>query len=671
MMTNPRTLLLCTVVWALALGGPVVRAEIIPMNAWIHDPVISSVGVSPDGNQLVALTLSDINAPPQVTVWQTEDLSVAPVRFSPLDVKARAVGWLNDEYLFVIGRQKFDIRVGGRAIRSFREKLYIIDDQGEERWRELLENEDGFKNIFDVLPHDPGRFLASRTDFESATDIYEVNLRNFNSRRIFRGASGENIVADAFGEIRGRIELEGTGDSTRLEYSYIHPETGQWDVHHELVAVDREGMTPRGFDLDGRRVYMVDNTGRDKAVLRTYDLITRELSEPLFGGLDMEAMGVRFASNPDNLGEVIGYVGANEKVWINYTSPTYQEISDRLDEVLGKEDVHTIVSMSDDLTVMVVHTSGDREPGAYHLLVNGRQLVPLGRSYPFLEPAKLSDMEYVTYEARDGLEIPAYLTLPAEGESPYPAVVMPHGGPWVRDYHGWDLWAQFLANRGYAVLQPQYRGSEGWGQELWRAGDREWGQKMQDDKDDGAGWMVEQGIAAADRIAMFGYSYGGFAAMAASVRRNSPYQCAISGAGLSELRTFDRVTFEGRFNRLFQNPTVAGMSPLDHVEDAEIPIFVFHGDRDQRVPIDQSEKFVSALQRAGKDVKYMEIVDLWHSYPWWPQHHLAMLSEIESYLSTQCGPGRVVSVCVRHGRQTPIMRARGIGRSITPSWNCW
>ena len=638
MMTDPRTWLLCALVWAMASGAPV-RAQTIPMNAWIHDPVIDSVDVSPDGNQLVALTLSDVNAPPQVTVWQTEDLSRPPTRFSPPDVKALVVGWLNDEYLYVIGRQTFDIRVGGRPTLWFRDKLYVIDDRGEERWRELLENEDGGKAIFNVLPHDRDRFLARRMNLEFGMEIYEINLRNFNSRRIFRGASGEDIFADVFGEIRGRSELRGSGENTRLVFSYIHPEAGQWEEHHDFVAVEREGMWPQAFDPDGRRVYMVDNTGRNKAALRTYDLVTRQLSEPLYGGLDIEATGVRIATRPDDLGEVIGYLGADAKRRIHYVSPMYQEISDRLDEALGEEDEHSIVSMSDDLTIMVVRTTGEREPGAYHLLVNGQQLVPLGRSHPFLEPDRLADMEYVTYEARDGLEIPAYLTLPPERNPPYPAVVMPHGGPWTRDFLGWDLWAQFLANRGYAVLQPQYRGSDGWGQRLWRAGDGEWGQKMQDDKDDGAAWLVEQGITEADRIAIYGYSYGGFAAMAASVRQNSPYQCAIAGAGFSELRGFDRITFEGRFTRQFQNPTIDGMSPLDHVEDAEIPIFVFHGDRDQRVPIDQSERFVSALRRAGKDVKYVEVVDLWHSLPWWPQHHLAVLSSIEDYLATECGPG--------------------------------
>ncbi len=638
MNSRARELSLVLAFTVMAAAGAA-RAELIPISAWIHDPVISSVDVSPNGNQLVALTLSDVNGPPDITVWQTEDLSLPPVRFAPPDVKALGVGWLNDEYLYVIGRQRFDYRFGGRPTRWFRDKLYVIDDRGEERWRELLENQDGGKGIFNVLPREPDKFLVQRVNLEFASEIYEVDLNTFNARRIYRMASGEDIFANSFGEIRGKAEITGNGEDTRLQFSYIHPDTGEWDVHHEFVAVEREGMWPQTFDLDGRRVYVVDNTGRDKSVLRTYDLVTRELSEPLYGGDDIEAIGVRVATDPDNLGEVIGYTGVNDRIWTEYISPMYKDIADRIEEALGEDDAHTIVSMSDDLTIMVVRTTGDREPGAYHLLVNGRQLVPLGRSHPFLEPEKLADMEFVTYEARDGLEIPAYLTLPSEGSPPYPAVVVPHGGPWARDYLGWDLWAQFLANRGYAVLQPQYRGSEGWGQELWRAGDREWGQKMQDDKDDGAGWLVDEGIAEADRIAMFGYSYGGFAAMAASVRPDSPYQCAISGAGLSELRSFDRITFEGRFTRLFQNPTIGGMSPLDNVEDAEIPIFVFHGDRDQRVPIDQSEKFVDALERAGKQVKFMEVVDLWHSYPWWPQHHLAILSSVESYLAQECGPG--------------------------------
>ncbi len=617
----------------------VLRAEIIPMNAWIHDPVVDSLRVSPNGDQLVALTLTDINRVPEITVWQTEDLSIMPQRFRPPDVKAVAVGWINDEYLWVVGRQKFDYRYGGRPTRWFRDKLYVVDDAGEERFRVLLENREGSKRIFNILSQDPERFLVELIGREFSSDIYEVNLGSFIARRVYRSASGVDIVSDLNGEIRGRRELEGTGKNTRISFSYKHPETGQWEVHHELVAIKREGLDPVGFDMDGRRVYMRDNTGREKSVIRTYDLITRELGAPLFGGGDIEAIGVLQASNSEDFGKIVGFTGISERAVTHYTDPRLAQIQTRLYEALPADQQHRIISMSEDYTIMVIRSKGVREAGNYHLLVNGQQLLPLGRSYPFLEPDKLANMEFLTYKTRDGLEIPAYLTRPSKGKEPYPTVVMPHGGPWARDVLGWDLWAQFLANRGYAVLQPQYRGSDGWGQTLWRAGDGEWGQKMQDDKDDGARWLVKRGIADRDRIAIFGYSYGGYAAMAATVRSDSPYQCAISGAGLSELRSFNKVTFDNPFIRQYQKPAIGGMSPLDFVKDAEIPIYVFHGERDQRVPINQSEKFVKALKRAGKEVKYQKIVDLWHSLPWWPQHHLAVLSSIEMYLATECGPG--------------------------------
>ena len=625
--------------WALCAVGPAAVAETIPINAWIHDPLISSVDVTPNGEQLVALTLPGVDSPPEVTVWQTRDLSKPPRRFKPGDVKALRVFWLNDEYLLVVGRQKFDYRYGARPTLWFRDKVYVVDDEGK-RFRELLENRNAIGvGLFDSLPQHKDRFLVDVTNREFATDIYEVSLENFVARRIYRGASGEGIFADHEGVVRGRQQLEGSGKDTHIRYSYKHPQSGKWEEHHRLYAARREGMTPVAFDNDGRRVYMVDNTERERSVIRTYDLVSRELGEPLYGGGEIEALNVVQASNPADFGEIVGFVGAGQKVERNYTEPKRRSMQRRLEEALGADGEHRWVSMSDDLTVIVVRSTGPREAGAYHLLVNGKDLVPLGRSFPLLEPGKMADMNFVTYKARDGLEIPGYLTLPASGEKPFPAVLLPHGGPWARDYLGWDRWAQFLANRGYAVLQPQYRGSEGFGQTLWRAGDNEWGQKMQDDKDDGAYWLAEQGIADPGRIAIFGYSYGGFAAMAASVRKNSPFQCAIAGAGLAELRSFDKITFENPFQREYQNPTIGGMSPLDRVRDSEIPIFVFHGDRDQRVPVEQSRKFVRAMQRAGRNVQYLEIVDLWHSLPWWPQHHLAMFESLENYLANDCGPG--------------------------------
>ena len=613
--------------------------QLIPMEAWIHDPVISSVSVSPDGNRLAALTLVDVNDAPKITVWDTRDLGKAPVTFAPKSTKALLVGWLSNDRLFVVGRQKFDYRFGGTVTRWFRDRAYIVDAEGK-RFREILSNKESIGvSLFDSLPNQEDKILVSVTNTEFAQDIYEVNLKNFLSKRIFRGATGESFFGDHEGTIRGRSEIVGRGDEARIEYAYRNPNTNQWEKHHALFAGKREGMQPVGFDPDGRTVYMVDNTGRDLSVIRPYDLLTRELGAPIFDEGAVEATTVLQSNQPEDFGEIIGYAGQGVGPYREYISDEWARIQRRIDDALPPENYNTISSISRDFSIAVVNSSGPREPNAYYLFVNGQQLISLGRSYPFLEPDKLAEMRFVRYPARDGLEIPGYLTVPNVGEPPYPTVVVPHGGPWARDSLRFDLWAQFLANRGYLVLQPQYRGSDGWGQQLWRAGDREWGGAMQDDKDDGAMWLVEEGLADPDRLAMFGYSYGGYAAMAAIVRPDTPYQCAIAGAGLSELRYFDKITFEGNFGREFQNPTIAGLSPLDVAKDASIPIYIFHGDRDQRVPIEQSRKYVSALKRAGKDVEYTEIVDLWHSFPWFPQHHLAILGSVEEYLAERCGPG--------------------------------
>ena len=290
---------------------------------------------------------------------------------------------------------------------------------------------------------------------------------------------------------------------------------------------------------------------------------------------------------------------------------------------------------------------GPRQPPVYFLLMNGKELKQLGKSRPTVNEKTFGDTKYVTYKARDGMTIPALLTLPAGYDKakhgPIPAVIHPHGGPWARDYIRWDAsgWTQFMTTRGYAVLQPQYRGSDGWGMALWKAGDKEWGQKMQDDKDDGAAWLVAQGIADPKRLAIFGYSYGGFAAVAASVRPNSPYQCAIAGAPVTDLQRLANLWGANRVQREGQGWTVTGMNPIANVDKGNIPIMVYHGDRDRQADTVHSRDFYSAMKSAGRDIEYHEIKDMWHQLPWWPEWHRESLGYIENYLaSPKCFGGK-------------------------------
>jgi dipeptidyl aminopeptidase/acylaminoacyl peptidase len=287
--------------------------------------------------------------------------------------------------------------------------------------------------------------------------------------------------------------------------------------------------------------------------------------------------------------------------------------------------------------------SGLTYPTEYYLLQK-QNLRLLAKEYPAIDRAALGTARFVYYPARDGLNIPAYLTVPNEklcGPGPYSAVVHPHGGPWSRDNMNFDNsgWIPLMVTQCRVVLQPQYRGSADWGRTLWFAGDREWGQKMQDDKDDGAKWLASEKLADPRRIAMFGFSYGGYAAFAAAVRPNDLYKCAIAGAGVSDIERIWARFYTNPYYKEHQEPTVKGLSPLTQADKIKIPIMVYHGDRDQVVPQIQSDLFVDRAKSAGKPVEYHVLKDYAHGPAWTRQTMTQQLTIISDYLKSGCGGG--------------------------------
>ncbi|UPT62032.1 MAG: prolyl oligopeptidase family serine peptidase [Hyphomonadaceae bacterium JAD_PAG50586_4] len=236
------------------------------------------------------------------------------------------------------------------------------------------------------------------------------------------------------------------------------------------------------------------------------------------------------------------------------------------------------------------------------------------------------------------------MTLPAGYrpgvDAPLPTIIQPHGGPWGRneaDWGGGDIpVTQYFASRGFAVLQPQFRGSTGFGNALWRAGDGEWGQKMQDDKDDGLAWLVEQRIADPNRAMIYGFSYGGFAAIAATVRPNSPYRCAISGAGVASLQRLGTLWSNNRVQRQLQGTTVRGMDPLENASRASIPILLYHGDYDTAADIWHSERFAAALRANNKPHEYVVIPEMPHGAVN-PEMRRREFQLVEDFIRGTCG----------------------------------
>jgi dipeptidyl aminopeptidase/acylaminoacyl peptidase len=272
---------------------------------------------------------------------------------------------------------------------------------------------------------------------------------------------------------------------------------------------------------------------------------------------------------------------------------------------------------------LVVWAFSDCRPGeAYAYNRETDRLVLLGRALAHIDPARMSAMDFVTYKARDGLDIPAFVTLPRSSKTRknLPLVVYVHGGPWVRGSHwGWNPEVQFLASRGYAVIQPEFRGSTGYGEKLFKAGWRQWGQAMQDDLADAARWAIAQGIADPKRIAIVGASYGGYAAMMGLVRHPDVFACAVNWVGVTDMELFftknwgddiPAIAKTHGMTQLIGDPkTDAEMlranSPVLQAAKITQPVLMAYGKLDRRVPIAHGERMREALKAHNPNVEWV------------------------------------------------------------------
>jgi dipeptidyl aminopeptidase/acylaminoacyl peptidase len=637
-------------------------------------PLIQDASLSPDGKHLVAITSPDGDVL-DLTVWRTDALAAQPVKIRSEHMRFVGVRFLKNDRLLVTVVQP--ITIEGTAEHVI--KHYVTDLDGKTFSPLLPERPDtsahtGQSNdqLFDAqliapLPQDPRHVLVADDRPDGDGDIYSVDVYSMSAGRLMQGSEKYfDYQTDLKGELRARQYADFDGGKIFIAQQIRDPDSGEWIELFRSYAKDRSLTTIIGFTADPHVILISSPEGNDKTGIYEYDVKQRKVIEPAFEHKLFEAEPAVITSKATaDFGRPLGFYYDAETARTYWLDGRMAAISKAASQALGVAAVNVdwtdpgtgvkatiavesgasvgIESWSDDLKYVLLEKSGPRQPPEYYILADGK-LSLLGKARPWIDTATLGDTTLVEYPARDGLMIPAFLTLPpaSAGPGPYPTLIEPHGGPWARDDMEWDLagWIQYFASRGYAVLQPQFRGSEGWGQKLWRAGDGEWGQKMQDDNDDAVKWLIGRKIADPGRVAIFGYSYGGYAALAASIRPNGLYQCAISGAGAGDLAAIAEATFDNRFQREFQHPTIDGLDALAHAREAKIPVLLYHGDRDQTVDIEQSRKFAAALRGAGKPVKLVEIKDMGHQYTFMtPAMMEQQLDVIDSFLKTDCKPG--------------------------------
>ncbi|ESQ92501.1 hypothetical protein ABAC460_03120 [Asticcacaulis sp. AC460] len=305
--------------------------------------------------------------------------------------------------------------------------------------------------------------------------------------------------------------------------------------------------------------------------------------------------------------------------WTFY-DPVFQRLPKLLDQALP-DSFNDILDMGENPRQLVVRSESPEDPGTYFYFdFTTGDFKEIGSAYPQMPAEWISPKSYITYQAADGLEIGAWLTLPVNGgDKNLPLVVLPHGGPEDLDSVRFNWMSQAIATRGYAVLQPNFRGSAGYGKAFTEKGYGEFGRKMQTDLSDGVAHLVKQGTVDPKRVAIAGHSYGGYAALAGVSLQSGVYNCAVAIAGLSDLRTFldyrrERAGFDGNsysmeYWRRFMGPESGwdSLSPVRHADTIAVPVLLIHGKDDVVVPFDQSDGIYQALSKAGKPVELVQL----------------------------------------------------------------
>ncbi len=410
----------------------------------------------------------------------------------------------------------------------------------------------------------------------------------------------------------GKLRLATTSDG--VNQTILYRETEKDKFKPVLTTSFKETMSPQLFTFDNKMLYALSNLGRDKNALVKFDPATGKETEVLFETQEADIEGIDYSRKDKKLLSVSWTTDLEKE---HFFDKDTESMKKKLDEKLpGYHVAIGSTNLAEDK--FMVRTYSDKTRGAYYMFnkVSG-DLKKLADLSPWLNEKDLCDMKPISYKSRDGLAIQGYLTLP-KGYDPknLPVVINPHGGPWARDYWGFNPEVQFLANNGYAVLQMNFRGSTGFGKAFWESSFKQWGRTMQDDISDGVKWLTDQGIADPKRVAIYGGSYGGYATLAGLTLTPDLYAAGVDYVGVSNMFTFMKTIppywkpMLDMFYEMVGNPKtdslkLAEVSPAFLVDKIKAPIFVAQGANDPRVNKAESDQIVDALKKRGIAVEYM------------------------------------------------------------------
>jgi dipeptidyl aminopeptidase/acylaminoacyl peptidase len=601
---------------------------LVPLQDFFRNPVAAAYQVSPGGDYIS---------------WMAPWESRLNVFVQPVDGSA--------EPRRLTSATKRDI--GGYFWSAKDQIVYLQDDGGDENFHLYAVNADGGGQkdltpfpgvrvgVVDDLRDDEDHLLVSLNKRDARVfDVFRLNTRNGEMELVAENpGSVTSWITDHEGKVRAATQTDGV--NSELLYRATEDEP-----FRKVLTTDfRESVDPAFFTFDNKELYATSNLGRDKAAIVRLDPETGKELEVLFEHPEVDAGGL-LASEKRKVLTAATYT--KDKTEYHFFDDWRRGLQEKLEKQLPGSEV-ALVSMSRDEDKFIVRSMSDRSRGAFWFYDDkSGDLRKLADVTPWLVEENLAPMKPVRITARDGLELPAYLTLPPGKEAKdLPAVLLVHGGPWARDAWGFDSEAQFLANRGYAVLQVNFRGSTGYGRAFWEKSFKQWGKTMQDDLTDSAKWLVDQGIADPKRIAIYGASYGGYAALAGLAFTPDVYAAGISFVGPSNIFTLlatvppywepmRKMQYEMIGDPETEKDLLTAASPLFSADKIQSPLLIAQGANDPRVKQAESDQIVEALKKRGVDVPYIVKGNEGHGFGN-EENRLYFFRAIERFLAKHLG----------------------------------
>jgi dipeptidyl aminopeptidase/acylaminoacyl peptidase len=615
----------------------------VPIEAFFSNPLLEDATLSPSGRYLAAISAAPGRRDALVVVDLQDSKPRLVAGFKDADILE--FQWVNDERLLFNVSDK-QVGEGGQVLSS---GLYAVDRDGS-AMRQLAHRrgpQEAAKpgsninrrilpwNTFMLGQHgaqDSNWAYVKTLEFNELGEVRTVGLLHLDTRTgqtkpVKRPGNVDGWLLDNAGEPRLTVQSEG-GQTTTY---YREPGTDNWRTVAQFAtyAGSRGAFTPLAFGADGT-LFVLAQAGKDTASLHTYDLAAGKLSpEPVVVTRGYDFTG-RLVTRRDKVLGVLVETDALANVWFDKEMQAVQQAVDK--QLPGAVNTISVPSQPGAQWVLV-RSYSDTRPVSFHVYNQKTgTLLLVGKSRDGIDPARMGRQDPVRYKARDGREIPALLTLPAGGvKKNLPLVMLVHGGPYVRGNHwGWNAESQFLASRGYAVLEPDFRGSRGYGQSHYRAGWKQWGLAMQDDLADGARWAIAQGYADPQRICIAGGSYGGYAALMGLVKDPDLYKCAVNYAGVTDIN----LLYDGHWSfksdmqddyRIHGMPLLIGdqvkdaaqlkaTSPIEQAARITQPVLLAYGDADRRVPLYHGNKFRDAVASHNKGVEWVVYPEEGHSW---------------------------------------------------------